>query len=160
MSRIRYTVTDEQGTTSFIGPGHAIKMFVAACAKEPQSLRELLNHVRRYDATFVEDVQNGLSVFDEHNVKDDTSQIESRIAESAPDDLPPFRVFNETTRAASSHPAQAGLIIFNLNARRIVQVQNSYEEIQRTDRGRIREYGKPTRSLYHYRLPQDWALVP
>lgn len=160
MSRIRYTVTDEHGTTSFIGPGHAIKMMVAACTREPQNVRELLESVRKYDAKFATDVLNGLSVFDEHNIKGETASIETQIAESAPDDLPPFRVFNEATRAASSQPAQAGLIIFNLVARRIVQVQNSYWEIQRIDRGRIRESGKPTRSLYHYRLPQEWALVP
>lgn len=160
MARIRYTVTDGQGTASFVGPGHAIKMMVAACSREPETLRELLEHVRKYDAKFVSDVLNGLSVFDEHNVQDDTGNIESRIAESSPDELPPFRVFNETTRAASSQPAQAGLIIFNLTARRIVQVQNSYEEIQRSDRGRIRKSGEPTRSLYHYKLPQEWALVP
>lgn len=160
MSRIRYTVTDENGTTSFVGPGHAIKMFVAACAKGPSTLRELLDIVRRYDAKFVGDVQAGLSVFDEHNMEGHTRVIDGQIAEVLPDELPPFRVYNETTRAASSQPAQAGLIIFNLPARRIVQVQNSYSEIQRSDRGRIRESGKPTRTLYHYRLPSEWALVP
>lgn len=160
MSRIRYTVTDEQGTTSFVGPGHVMKMMVAACARGPESLRDMLENVRNYDEVFVTDVLNGLSVFDEHNLKGETGNIEHQIAESQPDDLPPFRVFNEKTRAASSQPAQAGLIIFNLSARRIVQVQNSYSEIQRSDRGRIRESGQPTRSLYHYRLPSEWALVP
>ena len=160
VSRIRYTVTDADGTTSFVGPGHAIKMMVAACAREPNSLRDMLESVRTYDDKFVTDVLNGLSVFDEHNMSGSTEAIEAQIAEISPDELPPFRVFNETTRAASSHPAQAGLIIFNLAARRIVQVQNSYWEIQRTDRGRIRERGKPTKSLYHYRLPREWALVP
>lgn len=160
MSVIRYTVTEETGTTSFVGPGHAIKMLVAACAKEPKTLRELLEHVRRYDAEFVCSVMRGLSVFDEHNVSDNTLVIERQIAQRPSDSLPPFRVYNETTRAASSQPAQAGLIIFNLSARRIVQVQNSYSEIQRNDRGRVRESGKPTRTLYHYRLPSEWALVP
>lgn len=160
MSRIRYTVTDDQGTTSFIGPGHAIKMFVAACAKEPSTLKEMLESVRRYDAAFVSDVLRGLSVFDEHNLAGETMSIEAQIEDTDPDELPPFRVFNEATRAASSHPAQAGLIIFNLAARRIVQVQNSYGEIQRSDRGRIRESGEPTKALYHYRLPSEWALVP
>lgn len=160
VSLIRYTVTDGQGTASFVGPGHAIKMFVAACAKEPRTLRELLDYVRRYDAHFAEDVLRGLSVFDEHNVAGETNAIERQIARKSPDELPPFRVYNETTRATSSQPAQAGLIIFNLAARRIVQVQNSYWEIQRNDRGRVRESGKPTRTLYHYRLPREWALVP
>jgi hypothetical protein len=160
VSRVRYTITDSEGTTSFVGPGHAIKMLVAACAKEPSSLREMLDRVRTFDDKLVTDILSGLAVFDEHNMRGVTGAIDSQIAENVPDELPPFRVFNETTRAASSHPAQAGLIIFNLAARRIVQVQNSYWEIQRTDRGRIRERGKPTRSLYHYRLPSEWALVP
>ena len=160
MSLIRYTVTDELGTTSFVGPGHAIKMLVAACAREPKSLREMMEYARRYDAEFVSNVLRGLSVFDEHNVAENTQAIESQISHTDPDSLPPFRVYNETTRAASSQPAQAGLIIFNLTARRIVQVQNSYWEIQRHDRGRVRESGKPTRTLYHYRLPHEWALVP
>jgi hypothetical protein len=160
VSLIRYTVTDENGTTSFVGPGHAIKMLVAACAKEPQTLRDMLESVRRYDADFVSNVLSGLSVFDEHNLAGETGRIEAQIAVTDPDALPPFRVFNEVTRAASSRPAQAGLIIFNLTARRIVQVQNSYWEIQRIDRGRIRESGRPTRTLYHYRLPSEWALVP
>lgn len=160
MSLVRYTVTDEDGTTSFVGPGHAIKMLVAACAREPRTLREMLENLKRYDEEFADSVQRGLSVFDEHNLKGHTTAIESQIEQVEPDNLPPFRVYNETTRAASSHPAQAGLIIFNLAARRIVQVQNSYWEIQRTDRGRIRASGKPTRALYHYRLPSEWALVP
>lgn len=160
MSVIRYTVTEEAGTTSFVGPGHAIKMLVAACAREPTTVRELLDYVRRYDAEFVSAVMRGLSVFDEHNIAGNTQMIERQIAQRPADSLPPFRVYNETTRAASSQPAQAGLIIFNLAARRIVQVQNSYSEIQRHDRGRVRESGKPTRTLYHYRLPSEWALVP
>lgn len=160
MTRIRYTVTDDQGTTSFVGPGHVMKMMVAACVHEPQTLRGMLEHVRKYDDRFVRDVLNGLSVFDEHNIIGDSAQIEEQIDRTSSDELPPFRVFNETTRAASSQPAQSGLIIFNLPARRIVQVQNSYSEILRKDRGRIRSSGRPTRTLYHYRLPQDWALVP
>ncbi len=160
MSRIRYTVTDDAGTASFIGPGHVLKMLVAACAKGPKSLREMLEHVRRYDAEFVDNVMHGLAVFDEHNVAGNTQAIDRLISRTDGDDLPPFRVYGETARAASSQPVQAGLIIFNLTARRIVQVQNSYSEIQRNDRGRIRESGRPTRALYHYRLPREWALVP
>ncbi len=160
MTRIRYTVTDGETTTSFIGPGHVLKMMVAACARGPKSLRDMLSHVERYDAAFVRDVLNGLSVFDEHNIRGNTVAIERQIADLQPDDLPPFRVYNETTRAASTQPAQSGLIVFNLDARRIVQVQNSYSEILRVDRGRIRHNGEPTRSLYHYRLPGEWALVP
>lgn len=157
---MRFTVTDPEGTTSFVGPGHAIKMLVAGCARGATTLRELLDYTKRYDEDFVVSVMNGLSTFDEHNVETDTSEIERQISLKPADELPPFRVYNETTRAVSSQPAQAGLIIFNLAARRIVQVQNSYEEIRRHGRGRIRRSGEPIRILYHYELPADWSLVP
>jgi len=160
MALIRFTIADCIGTTSFVGPGHAIKMLVAACAREPQTLSELLEHTRRYDDQFATNILNGLSVFDEHNVKDDTSHIEACFVASSASDWPPFRVYNDVTRRASTQPCQAGLIVVNLKEKRIVQVQNSYAEIQRADRGRIRALGQPTRRLYHYALPRDWALVP
>lgn len=160
MSLVRYTVTDGNNTASFVGPGHLMKMLVASCAKEPSTVREMLENLRRYDADFARDVLGGLSVFDEHNIEGETNAIDRQIEGTEPDNLPPFRVYNEATRAASSQPAQAGLIIFNLAERRIVQVQNSYWEIQRRDRGRIRRSGEPTPVLYHYNLPTHWALVP
>jgi hypothetical protein len=57
-------------------------------------------------------------------------------------------------------PVKVGLIIFNLRAKRIVQVQNSYGVLHRSDRGRYFENGQPTDRLYFYRLPSDWSLVP
>ncbi|HUG14631.1 MAG TPA: hypothetical protein VMM78_06390 [Thermomicrobiales bacterium] len=160
MALIRFTVADLNGTTSFVGPGHAIKMLVAACATEPESLATLLAHTSRYDEQFVVNVQTGLAVFDEHNVREDTSAIEACFRSAPSADWPPFRVYNDPTRRASTQPCQAGLIVLNLKEKRIIQVQNSYAEIQREDRGRIRAFGKPTRALYHYALPRHWALVP
>jgi hypothetical protein len=157
---IRFTVADRDGTTSFVGPGHVIKMLVAGCSRQPETLYDLLEHTRRYDDQFAIGILNGLSVFDEHNVRNDTSAIEARFRESPSADWPPFRVFNDATRRASTQPCQAGLIVMNLKEKRIIQVQNSYAEIQRRDRGRIRADGKPTRALYHYDLSEDWALVP
>jgi hypothetical protein len=159
-SVIRFTVTDGDTTTSFAGPGHAIKMLVAACAKGPRTVRELLEQTRPYDEHFATDVINGLAVFDEHNVRDNTVAIERKLEDRAPDEWPPFRVYNDVTRRACTQPGRAGLIVINLAAKRIIQVQNSYAEIQRKDRGRIRAGGKPTRTLYHYDLPNEWALVP
>jgi hypothetical protein len=159
-SLVRFTVTDGDTTTSFAGPGHAIKMLVASCAKGPSTVRELLENTRRYDEHFAIDVINGLAVFDEHNVRDNTDSIEQQLHSGQPDEWPPFRVYNDATRRACTQPGRAGLIVINLAAKRIIQVQNSYAEIQRKDRGRIRAGGKPTRMLYHYDLPQDWALVP
>jgi|GEM_PF-183653 len=73
---------------------------------------------------------------------------------------PVFRVIDETTRNESLQPVKVGLIIFNLRAKRIVQVQNSYGVLHRSDRGRYFENGQPTDRLYFYRLPVDWSLVP
>lgn len=160
MALIRFTVADKDGTTSFMGPGHALKMVVAACASEPETIRDLLDRTRRYDDQFASSVLNGLLVFDEHNVRDDTSAIEATFATLPASEWPPFRVYNDVTRRASTQPGRAGLIVINLNDKRIVQVQNSYAEILRKDRGRIRAQGRPTRTLYHYNLPTEWALVP
>jgi hypothetical protein len=159
-SQVRFTVTDGDTTTSFAGPGHAIKMIVAACAKGPRTVRELLEHTRRYDEHFAIDVLNGLAVFDEHNVRENTDSIEQTLLGQRPEDWPPFRVYNDATRRACTQPGRVGLIVINLATKRIIQVQNSYAEIQRKDRGRIRTDGKPTRVLYHYDLPQEWALLP
>lgn len=157
---IRFTVADQTGTVSFVGPGHVMKMLVASCAKGPSTLVNLLDLTRRYDDQFADTVLNGITVFDEHNLPDNTSSIEQVFENVPPENWPPFRVYNDVTRRASTEPARAGLIVINLNAKRIIQVQNSYAEIQRRDRGRIRNAGKPTRQLYHYDLPTDWALVP
>jgi hypothetical protein len=160
MALIRFNITDRDGTASFLGPGHAIKMLVAACAGGARSASEMLELTRRYDDEFVAAVVNGLAVFDEHNLRDNTAAIENVFGALPAHDWPPFRVYNEETRRASMQPGRAGLIVFNLRARRIIQVQNSYAEIQRQDRGRVRAAGQPTRRLYHYRLPADWSLVP
>ena len=157
---IRFTVTDGDITTSFSGPGHAIKVLVAACSRGPRTVGELLDIARRYDEHFATEVINGLAIFDEHNVRENTSSIERLLEQNPTDAWPPFRVYNDLTRRASTQPGRAGLIVINLAAKRIIQVQNSYAEIQRKDRGRIRAAGEPTRMLYHYDLPLDWALVP
>lgn len=158
--RIRFTITDPTGTISFVGPCHAIKMLVAACAGGAGSIDELMALLREYDDTLPDQVQNGLRVFDELNLRDNTTAIEQTLAGAAPVDWPPFRVFNAQTRDASTRPSGTGLIIFNLAAKRIIQVQNSYADIQRQDRGRHRKAGRPVQRLYHYDLPSEWSLVP
>jgi hypothetical protein len=55
---------------------------------------------------------------------------------------------------------KAGLVLFNLKERRIIQVFNTYDNVRRQDRGRIHKGGEPTGKLYHYRLPMDWQIVP
>ena len=44
--------------------------------------------------------------------------------------------------------------------RRIVQLQNGYQEITRTGRGRVFDGERLTNSVFTYRLPNAWALVP
>ncbi|MDP2662354.1 MAG: hypothetical protein Q8R28_16670, partial [Dehalococcoidia bacterium] len=64
------------------------------------------------------------------------------------------------TRQASLQPVKAGIIIFNLTSKRIVQVMNNYAEIRREGRGKVHDGERPTGQLYRYRLPGDWSLVP
>ncbi len=157
---VRFTVTSEEGAISFVAPAYAIKMFVAACARDPESIAQFLEFSRRYDQALVNEIKRGLDAFNEHNLPDNTAHIEALIESTPNEDLPPFRIYNEKTRLASSQSGVVGMIIFNLNARRIVQVQNSYAEIQRSDRGRLRDSGEPLQRLYHYTLPDEWAIVP
>ncbi len=159
-TRIRFSVTEPSGIISFCGPCHTIKMLVAACANGAATADDLLERVATLDEQFVAAVVNGLTVFDEHNLADDTQAIEQLLQTLPPIEWPPFRVYNEVTRNASTQPAGAGLIIFNLPAKRIVQVQNSYADIQRKDRGRRRRAGRPIQILYHYELSNDWSIVP
>jgi hypothetical protein len=71
-----------------------------------------------------------------------------------------FRVVDSITREASLRPVKAGAIIFNLKAKRIVQLMNSYREIRRSGRGRIFDGSGYTETVFSYRLPREWALVP
>lgn len=160
MSDIRLTVIDRDGAVSFIGPAHGAKMLTAACSKGPENLADLLATARSYDAEMVDGLLDGLALFDEHNVAGNYAAIHDLLASLHPRALPPFRVVDGVTRAASLAPVSTGLILFNLTAQRIVQVQNSYCGLLRRDRGRIRISGRPTRHLYRYELPSEWSLVP
>ncbi len=73
---------------------------------------------------------------------------------------PVLRVLDDRTRQESLEPVRIGLVIFNLPARRIIQVQNTYGILKRSDRGRYFEDGQPTERLYFYRLPDSWSLLP
>lgn len=157
---IRFTIIDDNETISFVGPCHAIKMMAAACSAEPASIRGLLDRCKIYDPDLIESVLIGLAIFDEHNTPEYPESFHSAIETHPSSDLPPFRVIDEATKRASQIQAGSGLIIFNLRARRIIQVQNSYADVQRVDRGRVRRDGKPTTFLYHYKLPDEWRIVP
>jgi len=159
-SLVRFTVVDPNGATSFLGPGHVIKMLAAACSRNPRTLQDLLEFTRPYDPDFVSEVRRGLAIFDEHNTPDDLSAFQAVVERQSPDTLPPFRVFDDLTRDLSLRPARLGLVLYNLKARRIVQLVNSYGALLREDRGRIRRSGQPTPVLYSYQLPHEWQIVP
>ena len=161
---MRFTVIDPQGTVSFVAPCNALKALVASCSKAPAHLDDLLWASTRYDTDLKDYVLNGLAVFDEHNAEGRYDQIRSAIDYAGEQrnhhTLPAFRVVDDTTREASLQPVKAGLVLFNLKERRIIQVQNTYSDVKRRDRGRIHKGGTPTEKLYHYSLPMDWSIVP
>lgn len=158
---MRFNVVDELGSVSFVAPCHALKMFTAACSKNPPSLDDLLELVGQYDPQLPQYVKSSLAVFDEHNTRENAEAIHTALSSLPPERSPAFRIIDAKTREASLLPVKAGLVIFNLSARRIIQVQNGYAEVKRQDRGRVRgEDGGPTDRLYYYRLPKDWALLP
>jgi hypothetical protein len=157
---MRLTIIDGAGAVSFIGPAHGAKVLTAACSKGPATLADLLEIARPYDADMVDGVLDGLALFDEHNGPGNYAAIGEMLRTLDPRALPPFRVVDEATRNASLNPIATGLILFNLTAQRIVQVQNSYCGLLRRDRGRIRASGRPTRHLYRYELPSEWSIVP
>lgn len=170
---LRYTVIDEQGSVSFVGPGHILKMLVAGCAAMPPNLPALLEHLRRYDADYATRLADGLAVFDEHHIGQaapiepaaSTTPLTNQAPPAALDgvdygDRLIFRVIDAASRQVSLQPAAAGVILFNLVERRIIQLQNSYGEIERQGRGRLRRKGRPVQTFYFYALPESWRLLP
>lgn len=157
---MRYTVIDARGSVSFVAPVGSLKPLIAACSHRPSSVGELLRAVARYDDQVAQDVASGLAVFDEHITPDTPERLHQLL--DVPEQTPPvFRVLDERTREASMKAARGGLVLFNLKARRIIQVHNNILRVRRRDRGRVRSGGVPIdNQLYSYELPADWSLVP
>lgn len=160
MNVMRFTIIDRQGAVSFVAPCNAMKALVAACCAEPVGVEELLNKAQDYEERLAAYVLDGLAVFDEHNGPGNYTAALDALENVNPHETPVFRVVDEITRQASLQPVKAGLILFNLNEKRIIQIQNAYSEIKREDRGRVHDGGRPTGKFYRYRLPANWALVP
>lgn len=158
---MRYTVIDARGSVSFVAPVGSLKPMIAACSHRPASVGELLRALAPYDDQVARDVASALAVFDEH-ITPETPERLHQLLDDAPEQAPPvFRVLDERTREASMRAARGGLVLFNLKARRIVQVHNNVLRVRRRDRGRIRSGGVPMDGqLYAYELPADWSLVP
>ena len=157
---MRYTIIDKAGKVSFVGPCPSLEALVAGCVRQPETLAELLDAAAPYDPGLREYVLSGLAVFDEHNSPTNFRNILAALDFCKPAELPVFRVYDERTLQASLSPVKAGVVVFNLVDKRIVQIQNTYSEIRRRGRVRIIEDGRPTNRVRKYELPPDWSLVP
>lgn len=160
MNLIRCTIVDREGAISFVAHGDALPALVAACAADPSSLDGLLEMSEPYYMNLREYVAAGLAMFDELNVPGRYDVIHETLRRTPPHEQPVFRVVDGLTREASLRPVKAGAIIFNLRAKRIVQMMNSYREIRRSGHARIFDGRSYTETVFSYRLPKEWALVP
>jgi hypothetical protein len=156
----RFNCVDASGSISFVGPAHGLKVLAAACSRGPETIPDLLESARRYDPEWVDAIRLGLMVFDEHNADGLSAEYEHHVTDAADSDHRAFRIVDATTRSRSMQPARLGLIVINLVEHRIIQIQNSYADLHRKGRGRIRENGHPTRTMFHYELPEVWNIVP
>ncbi|MBA2246539.1 MAG: hypothetical protein H0W23_00305 [Chloroflexia bacterium] len=156
----RFNVVDDEGAISFIGPAHGLKVLAAACSHGAENVGDLLDWATRYDQAWAEDVRAGLLVFDEHNLGTLSSWFAPIVESSDDTSHHPFRIMDRVTRARSMMPGRLGLVVINLKAKRIIQIHNSYADLGRTGRGRIRANGRPTRSMFQYHLPEPWRIVP
>lgn len=157
---MRITVVDSQGTVSFIAHSSAVVALTAACAANPESLGDLLDHSKKYDRGLRDLVINGLAVFDEHNLPTDTRAIQHQLETLPPREIPVFRVLDEKTREASLQPVRAGVVLFNLRQKRIVQISNTDEPLARS--GAVNYHNGKFLSIrvFDYELPPEWSIVP
>jgi hypothetical protein len=160
MNLMRLTLIDEDGAISFVAHGEALPALLKACASRPRNLEELLERAEPFYHGLQERVQNGLAMFDERNAPGSYAAIHSALSLARPEESPLFRIVDEETREASLRPVKAGAIVINLKDQRIIQLQNAYQEIRRTGRGRVFDGERMTNAIFTYRLPKDWALVP
>jgi hypothetical protein len=159
-NQYRCNVIDIKGTVSFIAPPHGLKVIAAAIAMGSNTFSQLMAHARTYDAEWAASVHLDLMIFDEHNVEQLGSAFEEAVEEDNDADHRAFRVIDGVTRKRSLVPSGLGLVVFNLKEQRIIQIHNNYADLRRKDRGRVRINGKPTRHLFRYELPSEWAIVP
>ncbi len=157
---MRFTVIDARNTVSFVAPCDSLMPLVAGCARDPGSLEELLSLADQYASGIQETVLCSLAVFDEYNTGSSFQQIHSALDHCRPHELPAFRVVDDRTREASLRPVHAGVVLFNLRAKRIVQIQNSFSEIPRRGKAQAAKPATPDRRVIRYELPSYWSLVP
>ena len=157
---MRFTIVDDRGSISFIGPVEALPALVRACGSNPKSLEAFLQAAEPYYAGLADSVGNGLAIFDERNSPASTDAIHKALAFCEPYQQPVFRVVDDLTRETSLQPVKAGAVIFNMVARRIIQLQNSYLDITKAGWAQIHDGAGATGRRYVYRVPRQWAVVP
>lgn len=157
---MRLTVVDRGGTVSFVAHTSAAVALTAACSSDPATLAELLHAARTYDRALPELVTSGLAVFDEHNVADNTDRIHKQLATLPPRETPVFRVLDERTRDASLQPVRAGVILFNLVRKRIVQIANTDETLAPSGEVNYHNGKFLSQRVFEYTLPPHWSIVP
>jgi hypothetical protein len=161
MSLMRYTIIHEQGGVSFVGDEFMLPALVAACSSNPTTYEGFFAALHEYDRRPRDHVFNGLSIFDEYNVPGNYAAIHRVLEETPPTQTPPFRIVDERTRQASLEPVKAGLVIFNLKDRRIVQVQNGAGHAAELTGTAQHHNGRSwTRRVHPYELPEGWRIVP
>ncbi|HEY7974761.1 MAG TPA: hypothetical protein VID72_05420 [Ktedonobacterales bacterium] len=157
---IRLTVVDEEGTVSFVAHASAAVALTAACSHNPTRLRDLLDASERYDRALRTIVLRGLAVFDEHNLPGELSHIHTQLDQLPPRKSPVFRVLDPITREASLQPVRAGVVLYNLPARRIVQIENTYEPLAQSGEVNYHNGRFLSMRLLPYQLAADWMIVP
>lgn len=157
---LRITLIHAEGTVSYGAPGHLAKMMTAAVAHDPSTAEQVMNTIGTLDPESAGTLRHGLALFDEFVVRDDATSIDEWLAQNDPLDGTPFRLIDPRLREATLTPLPLGVIVFNLPDKRIVQIENRYGQLLRSDRGRMRRAGEPIGQLYRYELPSDWSLLP
>lgn len=157
---MRFTVIDPRGRVSFVAPCSTLEGLVAACSSGPRTLEQLFQKAEPFVGDLGQRVLSGLAVFDEHTSPNNPRWIHAAFDVCAPRDTPPFRVVDPLTEQTSLAPVRAGVVVFNLVAKRIVQIQNTYAEVRRKGRVRVVRGDQPTGRVMRYELPEDWSLVP
>lgn len=140
--------------------GDVLPALVKACAGSPGMLEQLLDDTAPYYMGLREQVLNGLAIFDERNLEGHYESIHKALDFCAPHEQPVFRVVDDRTREASLRPVKAGAVVFNLGAKRIIQLKNSYQLIERKGGGRVFDGRRMTGRVFRYELPGEWALLP
>lgn len=160
MNVLRCTIIDDSGGVSFLTHGDALPALVAGCTSNPGTFDDLLRRADPFYHNLADYVYSGLAVFDEHNTTGNYGAIHKVLTTLPRYRQPVFRIVDDLTREASLRPVKAGAVIFNLKAKRIVQMMNSYREIERSGRARVFDGSGHTTEVFSYRLPEEWALVP